>query len=320
VGELCRILRYCRYLDDLSDGGPGRVVNMDPEAVDFLHFTPSQEIFDLGPIVEKIEVFTRRYDLDRERFAGYFFTGERDPGKIAEELGCSLREVELVRQLVERVQTLNSLQVDVGPGRLHGNPKVAPVAEIYQDSQGNPHLRILADDVYDVQYRFHGSQDEELSRAEQQMIQELKAVNQRKTVLVRLVTYLYKYQYRFFATGKQVHLLPLTQARVARELQEEEATVSRLIRDKTIRTPWGTYPLKWGFVRVGKVVEILLTIREVEELKLGLRTRPFTDKEIQGILRHEYGVDLSRRSITYHRNKVRGSSNYYTRRRQVEAS
>lgn len=319
VGELVRILRYCQYLDELSDGGPGKVVNTDPEAVDFLHFTPSPEVFDMGPIVQKLDVFTRRYDLDRERFASFFFTGERKPEAIAEELGCSLREVEVVRDLVDRVQTINTLQVDVGPSKVGPGAqasKVEPVAEIYLDPQGTPRLQLLADDLYDVKYRFREA-EEDLSRKEQELIQELKAVNQRKTVLVRLITYLYKYQYRFFATGEPTHLLPLTQARVARDLQEEEATVSRLIRDKTMRTPWGTYPLKWGFVRVGKVVELLLTVRETRELEKGLRDQPYTDKEIQGILAREYGVELSRRSITYHRNKYRGSSNYYARKRQA---
>lgn len=325
VGELSRILRYCQYLYDLSDGGPGRVVDTNAESPDFLQFTPSAELFDLSPIIQKIEIFTSRHGLDRDRFASLFFTGERDADAVAEELGCSVREVEVVRGLVERVQTINALQMDVGPSRVtetrssmhKGASKTEPVAEIYMDRRGDPQLRILADDLYDVKYRFHDRDLEDLPREEQDLLGELRAVNQRKTVLVRLLTYIYKYQYRFFATGRRTDLLPLTQAKVARDLQEEEATVSRLIRDKTVRTPWGTYPLKWAFVKVGTMVEILLTEREQADLDAGKRERPFTDKDLQEVLRREYGVTLSRRSITYHRNRFRRDSNFYARRRSA---
>lgn len=323
VGELSRVLRYCQYLMDLTDGGPSKVVNTDEDAGDFLRFTPSDDLFDISPMVKKIESFTRRYGLDSTTFADLFFTGERSVADVAARVGCSEKEAEVVRDLVERVQTIHSLQVDVGPSRLAdaraqpAKEKTRPCAEIYLDSHGAPQLRILADDLYDVKYRFH-DRDVDIASEDRELLQELRAVNQRKTVLVRLVTYLYKYQYRFFATGKRTNLLPLTQAKVARDLQEEEATVSRLIRDKTLRTPWGTYPLQWGFVRTGKVVEFLLTEREPEEIASGKRERPFTDKQIQEILRREYGVELSRRSITYHRNKFRKDSNYYSRNRDAD--
>lgn len=321
VGELVRILRYCRYLFELSDGGPGKVVQMKEEAPDFLCFTPSDDLYDVAPLIDKIEKFSRRYELDQDQFAQIFFSQARAADDVAEELGCTLREVQLVRDMVSRIQTVNALQADFGPSRMADarseaakGRNVVPVAEIYLDPQGAPQLRVLADDLYDVKYRFRGDK-KELSRDEQAFVQELKAVNQRKTVLVRLLTYLYKYQYRFFATGRPTDLLPLTQAKVAKDLQEEEATVSRLIRDKTLRTPWGTYPLQWGFVRVGKIVEFLFTFREAEEIEAGVRAKPFTDKEIQEILAREYGVKLSRRSITYHRNKGLKDSNFYARKR-----
>ncbi len=324
VGELSRILRYCQYVWDLTDGGPSRAVVMDEESPDFLRFTPSPELFDVEPLITRIEAFTRRYQLDRERFACWFFTSERDPEAIAEELGATVREVEVIRGLVERIQTLNSLQMDVGPSRMvdaktHASrsPRQHPVAEVELDHTGTPRLRILADDVYDCRYRFHEGSGPPLTREEGELVQELRAINQRRTVLVRLVGFLYRKQYRWLATGRPEDLVPLTQAACARELEEEEATVSRIIRDKVIRTPWGTHPFKFFFTRIGKVVEILLQVREARELADGTRARPYTDSEIQQILAKEYGIELSRRSITYHRNRFAKSSNFYARKRKA---
>lgn len=326
VGELVRVLRYLGYVNELTDGGPARAIDVDSESGDFLRFTPSEELFDMSPIVTKLDAFARRYGLDRERFAAFFFSDKRSPDEICSELGCSREEVDRVRALVDRVQTVSSLQLEIGPSRpADAKPggdrgrKAEPVAEVFLDTAGDPRLRLLSDDLYDVQYRFHTQDSAPLSREETDLVQELKAINQRKTVLVRLVTYLFKYQYRYLATGRLVDLVPLTQARLARELDEEEATVSRLIRDKTLRTPWGTFPLKTFFVKVGRMVEILLTVREAEELAAGRRTRPYTDLDIRGILQREYGVDLSRRSITYHRNRTRGPSNFYARKRKLKA-
>lgn len=326
VGELTRVLRYCEYVWDVTDGGPARAVEMDDESPDFLRFTPSQELFDLGPVVQKLEAFSRRYDLDRETFARLFFALRTSAEDIADEVGCSLREAELALEMVERVQTIQGLQMDVGPSRIadakatpdRKSQKQVPVAEIFHDHDGAPQLRVLSDDVYDVRYRFNERDGLDLSRDEHELIQELKAVNQRKTVLVRLLGYLFKAQYRFLTTGDLEDVVPLTQAQASRDLHEEEATVSRLIRDKVVRSPWGTYPLKFFFVRTGRVVEILLSHREARLLEDGTRKKPFTDKEIQEILRKEYGVSLSRRSITYHRNKSKKASNFYARSRKAQ--
>ena len=44
----------------------------------------------------------------------------------------------------------------------------------------------------------------------------------------------------------------------------------------------------------------------------------FTDKELVQILREDYGIELSRRSITYHRNRCFKESNFYSRVRNMK--
>jgi RNA polymerase sigma-54 factor len=183
-------------------------------------------------------------------------------------------------------------------------------------------VNLVDDGVYSARYRFlsDGDTGKDLSRVEHEFLNQLRAVNQRKNVLQRLILFLFRYQYKYLLTGNQLDLYPLSQASAAKAIFEEEATVSRIIRDKTIVTPGGVVPIKFFFHRVSKTVENLVLIRERDEIERGVRSRPFTDVEIRDILKSVYHVDLSRRSITYHRNRCLKKSNFYSRVRKARDS
>jgi len=323
VGKLVPILRYCDYLRELGTGSRSMPVNLDAAAPDFMRFSAApSDYFDTRPVVERLHAFVERYGLSMTEFRDMFFCHRPDETSIAERLGASYPEIRAILALVERVQVLNAFQLDVQrPTRPAGRERATPVAEFVPGAGDlDVTLRFLGDDVYDVKYRFAEQReiDAALTRDELDFIDRLKAVNQRKNLLCRIVVMVFRYQYRFLLSNDSLDMQPLKQTQAANILHEEEASISRLIRDKFVRLPDGrVVPLKFFFRRVGHVVGDLINVLERRELEQGRRDRPFTDAELQTLLADKYGVELSRRSVTYHRNKVVKSANYYARRHEL---
>lgn len=328
VGELLSVLRYTAFLTTMRDTLPDvRVTSTDQEDNDFMRFVPAENVFDTGDVATQIAQFVERHGLDRETFVDLFLSKEVSDETILDRISCSREEIARVRKLVEKVQVLNAFCVESAPARqVHqGKPreKFGPVAEFFRQGDGlDVKVNLIDDGVYSARYRFLTDEaaGKDLSRGEMEFLNQLRAVNQRKNVLQRLILFLFKYQYKYLLTGNALDLYPLSQAAAAKAIFEEEATVSRLIRDKTIVTPQGVVGIKFFFHRVSKTVENLVLIRERQELEQGLRSKPFTDVEIRDILKNTYHVELSRRSITYHRNRCLKKSNFYSRVRKSKAS
>ncbi|MBI4871549.1 MAG: hypothetical protein HY814_08275 [Candidatus Riflebacteria bacterium] len=325
LGPLTSVLRYLSYASALQDCS-ARSFNFQTrsEEPDFLTFTASPELYDTSPHVETVRRFVERSGLSAQEFSSLFLACKPDPEAILRRVSCPEEEVFAALAALDKIQVLNSLHFDMrdsrGPSRAEKS-RGTVVAEVVS-GQGNLdlELRLLGDRIYDVKYRLHTEQPGlHLNARERELIEQLRAVNQRKTVLCRIVSCLFRRQYRYLLSGDCLHMAPLTQAQVARELQEEEATVSRLARDKLIVTPQGEFPLRKLFRKVADLVHDLIVLREAAELAAGKRREPYTDSELQRILEHEYGVRLSRRAVTYHRNRTKAGCNFYTRSRRVPA-
>jgi hypothetical protein len=326
VGELIGVLRYTAFLSTMRDTLPSaRVTSTDSEDKDFLAFTASETVFDTASLAQDISTFVERYHIDQDTFVDLFLSRDPDPDTIVAALKCSREEVLNIKRLVDKMQVLNSFCVEAGPCRQtpgsRKGEKYGPIAEFYQNGEGvEMKINFINDGIYTERYRFHmedAGKAVDISRQEQEFLGQLRAINQRRNVLYRLVVFLFQYQYKYLLTGNPLHLYPLSQAAAAKAIFEEEATVCRLIRDKTIITPSGVVPIKFFFHRVSKTVENLVLLREREEIESGLRKRPFTDVEIRDILKDVYHVELSRRSITYHRNRCLKKSNFYSRVRKT---
>ena len=89
---------------------------------------------------------------------------------------------------------------------------------------------------------------------------------------------------------------------VAEKVGVSESTVSRLISSKYVKTPQGTYPFRFFFVRetVGGMSQEEL-MREIKEIIAGEdRRKPLSDDEIAKILR-ERGHNVARRTVAKYR-------------------
>jgi len=89
---------------------------------------------------------------------------------------------------------------------------------------------------------------------------------------------------------------------VAEELGVHESTVSRIINSKYVKTPVGTYSLRFFFVRetAGGLSqdELMTLIKEIIEGED--KERPYSDEQIAKILR-ERGFKVARRTVTKYR-------------------
>ncbi|NPB08682.1 MAG: RNA polymerase factor sigma-54 [Aquificae bacterium] len=92
---------------------------------------------------------------------------------------------------------------------------------------------------------------------------------------------------------------------VAGELGVHESTVSRIINSKYVKTPVGTYPLRFFFVRetAGGLSqdELMSLIKEIIESEDP--RKPYSDEQIARILR-ERGLKVARRTVTKYREML----------------
>ncbi|WP_461832400.1 RNA polymerase factor sigma-54 [Aquifex sp.] len=104
-----------------------------------------------------------------------------------------------------------------------------------------------------------------------------------------------------FLKGKDT-LKTLTIREVSEKLGIHESTVSRIVNSKYVKTPVGTYPLRFFFVREAvegtSQEEILTLIKEIIEKED--KRKPLSDEEIAKILKSK-GVNVARRTVTKYR-------------------
>lgn len=136
-------------------------------------------------------------------------------------------------------------------------------------------------------------------------------VSQRKRTLFRFGSFLLEAQYDFFCRGEAA-LRPLTMQQVADSLGIHVSTVSRIVQDKHILTPWGTYPLKFFFDTALScsrgLSDTALSSRAIKErikeliAKENART-PYSDAALTDILNAE-GIDIKRRTVAKYREAL----------------
>ncbi len=127
-----------------------------------------------------------------------------------------------------------------------------------------------------------------------------KILNIRRENLRRILEEIIRVQEKFLKGEGELRALLVKD--VARKLGVSESTVSRLVNSKYVKTPQGTYPFRFFFVRetAGGVSQEQLMRRIREIISAEDRRRPLSDDEIAGILRSE-GYRVARRTVSKYR-------------------
>lgn len=267
---------------------------------------------DLTEIIETTREFVQRYEVSEQDFLDSILNGEATAEELAERFGCSLREAEEVLEAADRIYLVESYEASgtaeaprKNSGTRSSNRIEEPVAFV-QVAEGKLSIQFHHDSVYAQRYQIQpglmkaaraeekkaSDKSENLPSAARELLLRARLINQRLSALSRLITTLCQQQLEFLETGDMRRLKPLAQAELARQLGEHPSTVSRLIRGKSIETPWGKFPLL--YLCQSKTDVVARLIAQFPKL---------TDQEVVLRLREEYDCQIARRTVAYHRGK-----------------
>jgi len=311
VGEMLRHLRYIRSAgqDALTNTALAlHGKSAAPDATSFDDTTAGQEMVDLADVIETTREFVQRYKVSEQDFLDLVLGGDSTPEELAQRLGCSLREGEEVLEAADRVYLAQSYEAagQLTPVRERAGQSTPTRSDddlvaFVQVVDEKLAIQFHYDSVYTHRYHIkkdllqEGAKQPNNSEAVQEardLLLRARFINQRLSVLSRLITTLCNQQTEYLVTGDLRQLKPLAQAELARQLGEHPSTVSRLIRSKVIDTPWGRTPLL--FLCQSKTDVVARLVAQYPGL---------TDQEVVSRLREEYDCYIARRTVAYHRGK-----------------
>jgi RNA polymerase sigma-54 factor len=133
----------------------------------------------------------------------------------------------------------------------------------------------------------------------------LKSIDQRQKTIYKISAEIVRVQTAFLEHGVS-HLKPLTMSTVADAVGVHETTVSRAVNQKYMRTPIGTYELKYFFtpglktqngadVSNKTVKDIIANMVADEDT-----AKPLSDQAIMEKLKAD-GIDVARRTVAKYR-------------------
>jgi RNA polymerase sigma-54 factor len=137
----------------------------------------------------------------------------------------------------------------------------------------------------------------------------LKAIDQRRTTMVRVMRAILEEQIDFFEKGVDF-LRPLTMEAIADKVEMNVATISRVSSDKYVQTPHGVVEIKFFFNSgVKRTDGEQLTKRRVKQMIKQIideedPSAPLSDQEIYRRLQ-ERDISIARRTVTKYREELR---------------
>ncbi len=137
----------------------------------------------------------------------------------------------------------------------------------------------------------------------------LNSINQRRTTMIRVMEAIIVEQREFFEKGS-AFLKPLIMEDIARIVNMNVATISRVSNGKYVQTPQGVYEIKYFFNsgianEDGGELSKRHVKRRIEEIIAGEDPgKPFSDQEIYLKLQEEK-IKLARRTVTKYREELK---------------
>lgn len=276
--------------------GAGKPADLDD-------FVAGASEVDVSRAMEVVSDFVHRFSLSEHQLVADFLHGEASRGELARRYRTSEQTIGRVMDAVTFILTADIVAGSGAPlprnarGR-EPRAEVPVVARVYL-REGEPHLHFGEDSGYGLRYVIDPAALAGIERAEERrqaddLLSVLRHINQRRSVQCRLVAALFEKQKAYLTSGEELDLAPVSQADLARELRENQSTISRAVRGRYIDTPYGTHELQFYCQRKRDVV-----------LRLSAAFPDGTDRELQSMLRERYGCDIARRTVAYHRRAHR---------------
>ena len=257
-----------------------------------------------GSIAEKI-LTDHMKQLEKKRYS-----------QIAKRLDVSLEEV------LNAVSVIESLEPK--PGRFYNDEEtiyIMPDVYVYKmedeflivlNDDGLPKLRISSF------YKEALGRKDDISKDTREYIRDklksaswlIKSIHQRQKTIYKATESIVKLQKGFFKYGA-AHLKPMVLRDVAEDIQMHESTVSRVMNNKYMYSPFGIFELKY-FLNSGiqsvdgsdKVASLSVKERLKEIIRTEDKSKPFSDHEIANILKRS-NIDIARRTVAKYREMLR---------------
>ncbi len=257
-----------------------------------------------GSIAEKI-LINHMKQLERKRY-----------NQIAKSLNVSIEEV------LNAVSCIASL--DPKPGRFYNDEEtIYVIPDVYVYKVGDEFLIVLNEDGLPKLrissfYKEALAMKDDISRDTREYIRDklrsaswlIKSIHQRQRTIYKVSESILKFQKDFFEFGPS-HLRPMILRDVSEDINMHESTVSRVMNNKYMYTPFGILVLKYflnstvqsvdGVDKIGSlsVKEMLKKIIREEN-----KSKPFSDQEIARILERS-NIDIARRTVAKYREMLR---------------
>ncbi len=137
----------------------------------------------------------------------------------------------------------------------------------------------------------------------------LNAINQRRNTMIRVMEAIVEEQYDFFEKGVEF-LKPLIMEDIARKVDMNVATISRVSNGKYVQTPHGVFEIKYFFntgiskTDGGEMSKRHVKRRIEEIINAENPEKPLSDQEIFRRLQED-GIKLARRTVTKYREELK---------------
>ena len=239
----------------------------------------------------------------------------RDVKRLAQLCGASDEVVKAAIALIGRL--------DPKPGRRFVNiernfivPDIIVVKagrgfKVTLNSDVMPRLRVH--DIYASALRQHNRGAGQNGQALQQRLQEarwfIKNIQQRFDTILRVSTAIVERQKNFFSHG-ELAMRPLVLREIADELGLHESTISRVTTAKYMRTPFGTFELKYffgsglGTETGGNASSTAVRALIKQFVSSESPKKPLSDNQISEMLK-EQGIECARRTVAKYREALR---------------
>jgi RNA polymerase sigma-54 factor len=256
-----------------------------------------------GSIAEKI-VTDHMKQLEKKQYS-----------QIAKNLGVLLEEV------LNAVSVISYLEPK--PGRFYNDEETIYITpDVYVYRMGDDFYIVLNDDGLPKLrissfYKEIFSRKDALSQPTKEYIKDrlrsaswlIKSIHQRQRTIYKVAESLVHFQRAFFESGPS-YLKPMILRDVADDIQMHESTVSRVMNNKYIYTPFGVFELR-HFLNSGiqsvdgvdMVASLSVKERIKEIIKSENKAKPHSDQEIVNILKQS-NIDIARRTVAKYREML----------------
>jgi len=141
---------------------------------------------------------------------------------------------------------------------------------------------------------------EELSKLGN-LIEKIDLINARKSTIYQIISRLLQVQKNYLYSGEDKFLVPYTQRKLAQEIGFDNSVICRAIYGRSVVTPHGVEkPLGFFFPSNKDVRKIL--IKKIFDSE----TKKMSDQSITEILKNEFNISISRRTVNACRNELYG--------------